>query len=85
MTTWDVIQLFLGALSAGALLLLKMLWARMQTIEKTAAEAATGMTNFRVEVAQNYVRYDVLKTVRDEIINHLDRLESKLDRKVDKD
>ena len=79
-----IIQTLLGIVGAGLTMVVKVLWGRTVTNAEAVQKAHDDLTKFRVEAAEKYVRNETLKTIRDEIIGHLDRLETKLDRKADK-
>ena len=73
----DIITALLAVLGTVSWAGVKLLWSK---VDKQAAS----LNDFRVHVAQEYVRTEVIGSMRSEIINHLERIEDRLDRKADK-
>jgi len=82
---WQIANSVLGVVGVGAVTLVKMLWKRSDDNAKSIQEAKDALVAFKVEAAEKYVRYEVLGKLRDEIIGHLQRIEDRMDRKVDKE
>lgn len=59
-------------------------WAGVKLLWNKVDGHAASLNDFRVHVAQEYVRTEVIGSMRSEIINHLQRIEDRIDHKVDK-
>ena len=70
----------------GALIgfVLKAVWDSVKDLQAADKEIVTKVSSIEILVAGNYVRKDEFTKVADAIFTKLDRIEDKLDKKVDK-
>lgn len=71
------LSMALSCVSAVMGWFLRELWVMVKEMKKDIGD-------LEVHVSANFVRRDELKDLKNEIINHLLRIEDKLDNKVDK-
>lgn len=71
------LSMILSVASAVMGWFLRELWVMVK-------EMKNDISDLEISVGSNYVRKDELRDFRNEIINHLVRIEAKLDGKVDK-
>ena len=71
------LSITLSCVSAGMGWFLRELWVMVKEMKQDIGD-------LEVHVSGNYVRKDELKDLKNEIINHLLRIEDKLDQKADK-
>lgn len=64
---------------------MKVLFERIERLEKADREMAKALADLRVELPTHYVSKGDFKDLGDAIFGALRRIEEKLDRKVDKD
>lgn len=77
MTEPSILSMALSVASAVMGWFLRELWVMVKEMKKDIGD-------LEVEVSANFVRKDELRDFRNEIINHLIRIEAKLDGKADK-
>lgn len=77
MTEPSFLSMILSVASAVMGWFLRELWVMVKEMKKDLGD-------LEVEVSGNFVRKDELRDFRNEIIQHLIRIEAKLDMKVDK-
>jgi hypothetical protein len=77
MTEPSILSMALSVASAIMGWFLRELWVMVKEMKKDLGD-------LEVEVSGNFVRKDELRDFRNEIIQHLIRIESKLDSKQDK-
>ena len=59
-------------------------WAGLRWLWQKVEKLQTSQNEFQVHVATEYARIEHIGAMRNEIINHLQRIEDRLDRKADK-
>lgn len=81
---WSILNSILGLFGAVAVMAVKVMWSRTSENAKATEVVMAALTAFRIEAAEKYVRYEVLGQFKNEILDHLVRIENKLDNKADK-
>jgi len=69
---------------ALALFMVGLFWRRLDGGERRFGLLEERLNDFRVEVAGGYVRASSLDAFRRELLDHLERIERKLDQKMDR-
>ena len=73
---WQSVNTVLGLVAGGAIWLVKILWARTEN-------NAEKLTKFQLHVAETYAPYAALAAMRKEIVDHLVRIENRIDNRRD--
>jgi hypothetical protein len=77
------LELALSFAAAGfgglALFMVGLFWRRLDGGERRFGQLEGKLTEFRVEVAGQYVRATALDSFRREVLDHLERIERKVD------
>lgn len=80
----QIINWVIGAFGTLLGFLLNAVWQAVKDLEKADKELADKLSKIEVLVAGNYVKKDELDVRLDALFGKLDRIEDKLDKKVDK-
>ena len=80
----QIIKWVIGAFGTLLGFLLNAVWQAVKDLEKADKELADKLSKIEVLVAGNYVKKDELDVRLDALFGKLDRIEDKLDKKVDK-
>jgi hypothetical protein len=70
-----------GALGGWSM---KVMWDTLRDLQKSDKQLAEKLSNIEVIVAGDYVKREELAKITETLFNKLDRIEEKLDKKVDK-
>lgn len=77
-------NVLIGAVSAGGSWFLRTMWAEMKEQREQQQETNNRLSALDRTIASDYVKRDHLDKSLDRMFNALERIEDKLDRKVDK-
>lgn len=83
-TAQNLFNVIFGIASALAGWWLKNMWDAMRDLQEADKDLADKVSRVEVLVAGNYVTRDELARSMQNVVTHLERIEDKLDRKVDR-
>jgi dynactin complex subunit len=86
-TVTDILVAINGVIAVGgalALWVMKIMWGRMDSHNREMEKIQRELTDLRVEVAQDYVRWGVLNDIRKEILEELNKIEKRIEVFIEK-
>ena len=84
MDSQTLINALIGGFSAAVTFLLRVLWEGLRELQKADVELAAKVSDMQLLVAGNYVKKDELDGIIKALFAKLDKIEDKLDKKVDR-
>ena len=84
MSEQDLINVLIGLVLTGFGWFLNNIWAAVKTLQDSDARLAKDMASIQILVAGHYVSKPELESLTRALFKKLDKIEDKLDHKVDK-
>lgn len=79
-----MINAIIGGFAAAGAFLLRVIWEGLRELQKADVDLAAKISEIQLLVAGNYVKKDELDGVIKALFTKLDKIEDKLDKKVDR-
>ena len=80
-----IFNIVFGVAGALAGWWMKSMWDAIKDLQKTDTELANRVNSLHILVAGDYVKSERLERITTQIFSQLDRIEGKMDKKVDKE
>lgn len=84
MDSQTLINALVGGFSAAVAFILRVLWEGLRELQKADVELTAKVSDMQLLVAGNYVKKDELDGIIKALFAKLDKIEDKLDKKVDR-
>lgn len=84
MDSQTLINALIGGFSAGVAFILRVVWEGLRELQKADVELTAKVADMQLLVAGNYVKKDELDGIIKALFAKLDKIEDKLDKKVDR-
>ena len=84
MDTQTMINALIGGFSAAVAFILRVLWEGLRELQRADVELTAKVSDMQLLVAGNYVKKDELDGIIKALFAKLDKIEDKLDKKVDR-
>lgn len=84
MDSQTLINALIGGFSAAVAFILRVLWEGLRELQKADVELTAKVSDMQLLVAGNYVKKDELDGIIKALFAKLDKIEDKLDKKVDR-
>lgn len=84
MDSQTLINALIGGFSAAVAFILRVLWEGLRELQKADVELTAKLSDMQLLVAGNYVKKDELDGIIKALFAKLDKIEDKLDKKVDR-
>jgi CHASE3 domain sensor protein len=79
-----LINALIGGFSAAVAFILRVLWEGLRELQRADVDLAAKVADIQLLVAGNYVKKDELDGIIKALFAKLDKIEDKLDKKVDR-
>lgn len=79
-----LINAIIGGLAAAGAFILRVIWEGLRELQKADVDLTAKISEIQLLVAGNYVKKDELDGVIKALFTKLDKIEDKLDKKVDR-
>ncbi len=79
-----MINAIIGGFAAAVAFILRVIWEGLRELQKADVDLAAKISEIQLLVAGNYVKKDELDGVIKALFTKLDKIEDKLDKKVDR-
>ena len=79
-----MINAIIGGFAAAVAFILRVIWEELRELQKADVDLAAKISEIQLLVAGNYVKKDELDGVIKALFTKLDKIEDKLDKKVDR-
>lgn len=79
-----MINAIIGGFAAAGAFLLRVIWEGLRELQKADVDLAAKISEIQLLVAGNYVKKDELDGIIKALFAKLDKIEDKLDKKVDR-
>jgi len=79
-----MINALIGGFSAAVAFILRVLWEGLRELQRADVELTAKVSDMQLLVAGNYVKKDELDGIIKALFAKLDKIEDKLDKKVDR-
>ena len=79
-----LINWMMGGFGAAIAFILRVIWEGLRELQKADLELASRVNEVQLLVAGQYVKREDLEKIQDALFKKLDRIENKLDGKVDR-
>lgn len=79
-----LINWMMGGFGAAIAFILRVVWEGLRELQKADLELAARVNEVQLVVAGQYVKREDLEKIQDALFKKLDRIENKLDGKVDR-
>ncbi len=79
-----MINAIIGGFAAAGAFILRVIWEGLRELQKADVDLAAKISEIQLLVAGNYVKKDELDGVIKALFTKLDKIEDKLDKKVDR-
>jgi len=79
-----LINALIGGFSAAVAFILRVLWEGLRELQRADVELTAKVSDMQLLVAGNYVKKDELDGIIKALFAKLDKIEDKLDKKVDR-
>ena len=79
-----IINAIIGGFAAAGAFILRVIWEGLRELQKADVDLAAKISEIQLLVAGNYVKKDELDGVIKALFTKLDKIEDKLDKKVDR-
>jgi len=79
-----LINALIGGFSAAVAFILRVLWEGLRELQRADVDLASKVADIQLLVAGNYVKKDELDGIIKALFAKLDKIEDKLDKKVDR-
>jgi len=79
-----MINAIIGGFAAAGAFILRVIWEGLRELQKADVDLAAKLSEIQLLVAGNYVKKDELDGVIKALFTKLDKIEDKLDKKVDR-
>lgn len=80
----SLINWMMGGFGAAIAFILRVIWEGLRELQKADLELASRVNEVQLLVAGQYVKREDLEKIQDALFKKLDRIENKLDGKVDR-
>ncbi len=84
MDSQTLINALIGGFSAAVAFILRVLWEGLRELQRADVDLAAKVADIQLLVAGNYVKKDELDGIIKALFAKLDKIEDKLDKKVDR-
>lgn len=84
MDSQTLINALIGGFSAAVAFILRVLWEGLRELQRADVDLASKVADIQLLVAGNYVKKDELDGIIKALFAKLDKIEDKLDKKVDR-
>lgn len=84
MDSQTLINALIGGFSAAVAFILRVLWEGLRDLQRADVDLAAKVADIQLLVAGNYVKKDELDGIIKALFAKLDKIEDKLDKKVDR-
>ena len=84
MDSQTLINALIGGFSAAVAFILRVLWEGLRELQRADVELTAKVSDMQLLVAGNYVKKDELDGIIKALFAKLDKIEDKLDKKVDR-
>lgn len=84
MDNQTLINSLIGGFSAAVAFILRVIWEGLRELQKADVELTAKVADMQLLVAGNYVKKDELDGIIKALFAKLDKIEDKLDKKVDR-
>lgn len=84
MDSQTLINALVGGFSAAVAFILRVLWEGLRELQRADVELTAKVSDMQLLVAGNYVKKDELDGIIKALFAKLDKIEDKLDKKVDR-
>ncbi len=84
MDSQTLINALIGGFSAAVAFILRVLWEGLRELQRADVELTAKVADIQLLVAGNYVKKDELDGIIKALFAKLDKIEDKLDKKVDR-
>jgi hypothetical protein len=79
-----MINAIIGGFAAAVAFILRVIWEGLRELQKADVDLTAKISEIQLLVAGNYVKKDELDAVIKALFTKLDKIEDKLDKKVDR-
>ena len=79
-----MINAIIGGFAAAVAFILRVIWEGLRELQKADVDLTSKISEIQLLVAGNYVKKDELDGVINALFTKLDKIEDKLDKKVDR-
>lgn len=79
-----IINAIIGGVAAAVAFILRVIWEGLRELQKADVDLTAKISEIQLLVAGNYVKKDELDGVIKALFTKLDKIEDKLDKKVDR-
>ena len=84
MDSQTLINALIGGFSAAVAFILRVLWEGLRELQRADVDLASKVADIQLLVAGNYVKKEELDGIIKALFAKLDKIEDKLDKKVDR-